>query len=100
MTVHAYQPIVAAAVPEALTAPELLSRLGHELRSPLTGIMGLTRIMQLKLDRGPADPAQQRHHLDLITGGAAGVREPVERVAPLAKLDLPIATLDPHRDHD
>jgi signal transduction histidine kinase len=83
-----------------LAGPEVLSRLGHELRGPLTAIIGLTRIMQLKLDRGPADPDQQRHHLDLITASAAELLETVERVVVLARLDLPAAAFDPGGDHD
>jgi len=35
-----------------LPGSDLLSKLGHELRSPLNGIVGLTNIMLIKLNGG------------------------------------------------
>jgi len=38
---------------------EVLSKLGHELRSPLAAIIGLTKVMLMRLSAGTADAATQ-----------------------------------------
>src|SRR6187431_136695 len=58
--------IARAAVDGALPGALLLAKLGHELRSPLTGIVGLTRIMLVKLAEGAHTPGQQTHQLELM----------------------------------
>jgi signal transduction histidine kinase len=66
----------------------LLSKLGHELRSPLTGIMGLTRIMLVKLTEGSIVTAQQIHQLELVRTSAVEMLETVERVVAIAKVEV------------
>ncbi|HLL64643.1 MAG TPA: HAMP domain-containing sensor histidine kinase [Micromonosporaceae bacterium] len=65
----------------------LLSKLGHELRSPLTGIVGLTRIMLLKLVDGSIVTAQQIHQLELMRTSAVQMLDTVDRVVAITKLD-------------
>jgi signal transduction histidine kinase len=71
----------------ALPGAEVLSKLGHELRGPLNGIVGLVRVMLLKLAGGQVDPAQQIHHLTLLQASAEQLTATVERVVELARLD-------------
>jgi signal transduction histidine kinase len=61
-----------------------LSKLGHELRGPLAGIISLSSIMVRKLPQQTGDPAQQARQLQLINGSAAELLETVERVVALA----------------
>jgi signal transduction histidine kinase len=74
---------VDAAVPGAL----LLSRLGHELRSPLAAVMGLARLMVVKLADGPVDTAQQIRQLELVRTSTAEMLDTVDRVVAIARLD-------------
>jgi signal transduction histidine kinase len=78
----------------ALPGAEVLSKLGHELRGPLNGIVGLVRIMLLKLAAGPVDPAQQIHHLTLLRTSAEQLTATVEKVVQLARLDTGTPTPD------
>ncbi|HET9517625.1 MAG TPA: HAMP domain-containing sensor histidine kinase [Actinoplanes sp.] len=71
----------------ALPGAEVLSRLGHELRGPLNGIVGLVRVMLLKLAAGAPDPAQQVHHLKLLQASADQLETTVERVVEFARLE-------------
>jgi hypothetical protein len=41
----------------ATAGEEVLSKLGHELRSPLAGIVSLARILLMRIDAGKSDPA-------------------------------------------
>lgn len=66
---------------------EALSKLGHELRSPLTGIIGLTRILLMKLAAGTADPVQQKRQLEMIQTSAGRSLATVERVVAIAKIE-------------
>lgn len=66
---------------------ELLPGLGHELRGPLTGIIGLTRIMLIKLDPGPADRDEQVRQLEMVQASAVGLLATVERLAEIAALE-------------
>ncbi|MEV6305435.1 HAMP domain-containing sensor histidine kinase [Actinoplanes sp. NPDC051861] len=62
-----------------------LSRLGHELRGPLSGIAGLTGLMTRKLSQGQADPEQQARQLQMINTSATDLMLTVERVVALAR---------------
>lgn len=74
---------------ERLPGAPLLSRLGHELRSPLTGILGLSRIMLVKLAAGAAEPGQQINQLELLRASAEQMLRTIDRVVEVARLDLP-----------
>src|SRR4051812_2748986 len=71
----------------AVLGAEVLSKLGHELRGPLTGIIGLTRILLMQLGTGKADPAQQARQLDLIQSSARRSLATIERVVDIAKVE-------------
>jgi signal transduction histidine kinase len=64
-----------------------LSRLVHELRGPLGGIVSLTGLMRLKITQGPVAAEQQSRQLELMSGSAAGLLATVERVVALARLE-------------
>lgn len=64
-----------------------LSKLGHELRGPLGGIMSLTALMRRKLTQGPVAAEQQSRQLEMMSDSAAGLLATVERVLALARLD-------------
>jgi signal transduction histidine kinase len=66
----------------------LLSKLGHELRSPLTGIVGLTRIMLVKLADGSHTTTQQIHQLELVCTSAVQMLDTIDRVVAIAKLEV------------
>jgi len=66
----------------------LLAKLGHELRSPLTGILGLSRIMLVKLAAGPADPDQQIRQLEMLRTTADHMLQTVDRVVEVARLGI------------
>ncbi|MEU8662232.1 sensor histidine kinase [Actinoplanes philippinensis] len=79
------QVTVAIADPGDPFAGTALSRLGHELRGPLAGIIGLTKIMGRKLADGATDAAQQARQLDMINNSAAELLATVERIVTLAR---------------
>ncbi|WP_213011873.1 sensor histidine kinase [Paractinoplanes toevensis] len=81
--------VTAVPVPEParLLDSAALSRLGHDLRSPLTGIIGLAGLMRRKITCGGADPVQQDRQLQLIADSATGLLATIERVVALAKLE-------------
>jgi signal transduction histidine kinase len=64
---------------------EVWSKLSHELRSPLAGIIGLTRILLMRLDAGQADATQVRQ-LELVQASAARSLTTIEQVVDLARL--------------
>ncbi len=65
---------------------QVWSKLSHELRSPLAGIIGLTRILLLRLDAGQADAATQVRQLELVQASAARSLATIEQVVDLARL--------------
>lgn len=65
----------------------VLSKVGHELRSPLAGIIGLTRILLVKLDAGPVDPGTLTRQLRLIQSSAQQSLAVIEHVVEIAKVD-------------
>lgn len=92
-------PPAQAAHPEAMTVPadtpaldtevfgaDVLSKLGHELRSPLAAIIGLTRVLLMRINAGQADTATQVRQLGMIQASAASSLSTIERVAELAKM--------------
>lgn len=64
-----------------------LSKMGHELRSPLNGIIGLTRIMQMKHAAGSVDAAQQLRQLDMVQTSAQRLLATIERLTDIAKIE-------------
>jgi signal transduction histidine kinase len=77
--------IIAVPVPGDPFSGAALSRLGHELRGPLAGIVGLTKIMGRKLADGATDAAQQSRQLDMINSSATELLATVERIVALAR---------------
>jgi signal transduction histidine kinase len=71
-----------------LPGVDVLSQLGHELRGPLNGIIGLVRIMSMKVAAGPVDAVRQARQLEMIQQSAGELLTTVERVADLARLDV------------
>jgi signal transduction histidine kinase len=80
-----------------LPGVDVLSKLGHELRGPLNGIIGLVRIMLMKISTDAVDAGQQVRHLEMIQHSADQLLTTVERVTDLARLDaVPVsADLEP-----
>src|SRR5690348_7065682 len=70
-----------------LPGAEVLSRLGHELRSPLNGIIGLSRIMQMKLARSQPDVEELLRQLEMVTASAQQALVTIDRVAQVARVD-------------
>jgi signal transduction histidine kinase len=66
---------------------EVLPKLRHELRSPLVGIIGLTRILLMQLNAGPPDAARQARQLEMIQTSAVRSLATIEQVADLARID-------------
>ncbi len=63
---------------------EVLGKLGHELRSPLTGVIGLTGILLRTVAAGRADPAQQLRQLTMIRASAGHSLATIEQVLAIA----------------
>lgn len=66
---------------------EVLPKLRHELRSPLVGIIGLTRVLLMQLDAAPPDAARQARQLKMIQASAARSLATIEQVVDLARID-------------
>lgn len=81
--VLAYQPRAQAPV---LPGGALLSKLGHELRSPLNGVVGLARILLRKVSAGPPDPESQTQQLTLLLASAGQMLRLIEQVVEVARL--------------
>src|SRR5687768_17046261 len=77
-----------------LPGVDVLSKLGHELRGPLNGIIGLVRIMRMKISTNSQDAAQQARQLEMIQHSAGELLATVERVSDLAHLDAVPASTD------
>lgn len=65
----------------------VLSKMGHELRSPLNGVIGLTRIMLMKLAAGPVDAQQQIRQLEMVQTSANRLLTIIERLVDIAKIE-------------
>jgi signal transduction histidine kinase len=65
---------------------DVLSKLGHELRSPLAAIIGLTRVLLIRINAGQADRATQVRQLGMIQGSAARSLSTIEQVVQLARI--------------
>jgi nitrogen-specific signal transduction histidine kinase len=84
----ASQPAASQPAPgAALPGGPLLSLLGHELRSPLTAVIGLTRMLLRRLSIGPPDPESQARQLNLLLTSASQMLRLTEQVAEVARLD-------------
>ena len=66
---------------------EAVLNASHDLRTPLTALQGYLQTLQLKADTLP--PLQRAHYLDIAQRHAARMRELVEQMFALAKLDAP-----------
>jgi signal transduction histidine kinase len=92
VTSHAIVAADAGAGPGPPAAPadafgaEVLSKLGHELRSPLAAIIGLTRILLMRLAAGQADAATQVRQLEMVQASAARSLATIEQVVDLARI--------------
>jgi signal transduction histidine kinase len=93
VTSHAIVAADAGAGPGPPAAPadafgaEVLSKLGHELRSPLAAIIGLTRILLMRLAAGQADAATQVRQLEMVQASAARSLATIEQVVDLARIE-------------
>jgi signal transduction histidine kinase len=65
---------------------DVLSKLGHELRSPLASIIGMTRVLLMTINAGRADSATQVRQLGMIQTSAARSLSTIERVVELARM--------------
>jgi two-component system OmpR family sensor kinase len=84
------QPSPAETDPLAVRAPvhmDVITSLGHEMRGTLGAILGVARVMELKLAGGRPDPAEQARHLRIIRTGAEQLQTLADRVAELAGID-------------
>lgn len=84
------EPGAAAGAAVALPGHDLLARIGHELRSPLTGIVGLSRIMLLKLAAGELDTERQVRQLELIRSNAGSALRTVDRIVEVVRLQAAV----------
>jgi signal transduction histidine kinase len=85
----AHDDLVTIPAPEpgpVLTAATL-SKFGHQLRGPLGGIIGLTRLMSRKIAQGAVDPAQQSHQLDMLLASAGELLATSERAVELLRIE-------------
>jgi signal transduction histidine kinase len=80
---------------DGLPGTPLLAKLGHELRGPLTGILGLSQIMLVKLAAGPPEPKQQARQLELMRDSAEQSLRTVDRLVEVTRLDLAAAAPAP-----
>jgi signal transduction histidine kinase len=78
----------------ALSA-DLLPRLSHELRSPLASILGLTKVMLIRLGAGTADAATQVRQLQLLQASAARSLATIDQVVELAAAESGQARPEP-----
>lgn len=70
----------------ALPGGPLLSLLGHELRSPLSGIIGLARMMLRRLATGRLEPESQARQLTLLLDSALQMMRITDQVTDIARL--------------
>jgi len=80
----------------AMPGAGMLSKLGHELRSPLAGIIGLTRILLTKLGTEPADVARQRRQLEMVLTTARQALATIEQVVDIARIESGGVACDRH----
>jgi signal transduction histidine kinase len=75
----------------APTAPlpgaQLASRLGHDLRGPLGGILGVTRLLLGALAAGPVDPGLLVHRLELVRSSGERLLRTVDRLVDVAGIE-------------
>lgn len=88
------KPADTATPPAGAFSADVLAKMSHQLRSPLTGITGLTRIMLLKATRGQVDPTKLVQQLEMIQASAHRSMATVERVLDAAKVELAAASAD------
>jgi signal transduction histidine kinase len=73
--------------PAGSFGPEVLSKLGHELRSPLAAVIGLTRILLMRLAAGQTDAVTQVRQLEMLQASAARSLATIEQVVDLAMIE-------------
>ncbi len=80
-------PLVAAAPPADAFGADAWSKLSHELRSPLASIIGLTRVLLMRMNAGTADAPTQVRQLEMIQASAIRSLSTIEQVVDLAKIE-------------
>jgi len=91
---EASKPADTATPPDGVFSADLLAKMSHQLRSPLAGITGLTRIMLLKARTSQADPTKLVQQLEMIRASAQRSMATVERVLDVAKVELAAAAAE------
>lgn len=76
---------------DMLPGGDLLSSMGHELRGPVGGIIGLADIMLRQLQAGQADRDRQLRQLQVMRSSAGELLAAIERIVEVAKLDACLA---------
>ena len=71
---------------------DVLARMSHQLRSPLAGITGLTRILLLRARSGRVDPGKLIEQLEMIQASARRSMVTVERLLEAARVEAAAAT--------
>ncbi|SDE62078.1 His Kinase A (phospho-acceptor) domain-containing protein [Paenibacillus sp. UNCCL117] len=71
---------------------QLLSAISHDIRTPLTSMIGYVDALK---DDLAASPEERREYLDIITRKAASLKDLIEDLFQLAKLDADELTLRP-----
>jgi signal transduction histidine kinase len=83
-----------AGVPVGSAAPlpgaQLVSRLGHDLRGPLGGILGVTRLLLTALDAGPVETGLLVHRLELVRSSGERLLRTVDRLIDIAGLETAV----------
>jgi signal transduction histidine kinase len=70
-----------------LPGAQLVSRLGHDLRGPLGGILGVTRLLLAALAAGPVDPGLLVHRLELVRTSGERLLRTVDRLIEVAGIE-------------
>lgn len=72
---------------------EFLSRMSHEMRTPLNAILGFAQLMQQR--RGAVNEADRGGHLDAIVLAGEHLRGLIDDVLDLQQVEAGVLTLDP-----
>jgi PAS domain S-box-containing protein len=71
---------------------EFMSRMSHEMRTPLNAVLGFAQLLKMRV--GQADAEEQRQQLDLIEQGGRHLLELVEDVLDLSRIERGHLELD------
>jgi signal transduction histidine kinase len=81
------QPPANPGTASAALGTDVFSKLAHELRSPLAGIIGLTKVLLMRLEADAVDPATQVRQLGMIQTSAARALATIEKITDVAKIE-------------